>query len=54
MEENRNKPEMEFPEEGQANTKRELTSRDMLRIIGLILGIYWIGKGIYGMLTSGV
>lgn len=53
MEENQKKSEMEFPDEGQTNTKKELTSRDILRIVGLILGLYWIGKGIFGMLTSG-
>ena len=53
MEENNNKPEMEFPEEGEVKTKEPLSSRSMLRIIGLILGIYWIAKGFYGMITSG-
>ena len=53
MEENKNKPEMEFPDEGKANTKRAMDSRDMLRLVGLILGRSWIGKGLFGILTSG-
>lgn len=53
MEENNNKPEMEFPEGEQSNPKKELTPRSMLRIVGLILGIYWIGRGFWGLLSSG-
>ena len=53
MEENKNKPEIEFPQESETKPKFEMTPRTMLWIIGLILGIYWIGKGFYGMITSG-
>lgn len=45
--EEKQKNEMEFPEEGQAKTKREMTSRDMLRIVGLLLGAYFILKGFW-------
>ena len=53
MEENNNKPEMEVPEESVAKPFWDMSPRGMLRIVGLILGIYWIGKGIFGLLMNG-
>ena len=53
MEENKNKPEIEVPEDGEVKTKQPLSGRSLLWIVGLILGLYWIGKGFYGMITSG-
>jgi len=53
MEENNNKPEMDVLPDAETKTKKEVTSRDILRIVGLVLGVYFILKGFWGILTQG-
>ena len=42
MEENNNKPEMDVLPDAETKTKKEMTSRDILRIVGLVLGVLFL------------